>query len=61
VVILKDDRTDDGTARSVIRPMGGCTDGDTSVPGHFSICAELSIRHIGTGANVSRHFGTGDT
>ena len=31
---------------------------DSSDPRLFGISAELSVRHIGTGAEVSRHIGT---
>ena len=33
-----------------------CT--DTSHPKHFDTSAELSVRHIGTGNEVSGHIGT---
>jgi len=34
---------------------------DTSDPRHFGISTELSVRHIGTGAEVSRHCSTDGT
>ena len=32
---------------------------DTSDSGHFGTSAEVSLRHFGTGAEMSGHFGTG--
>jgi len=39
-------------------PKLSCTESDLPHPRHFGTSAELSVSHIGTGTEVSRHFCT---